>query len=73
MLSKTMSKKFTYTHLQEIYFNSVFHATKNDREFPTVEDIFEALEEVISEKRISDDGFDNAMRRDITDYGDHSL
>jgi hypothetical protein len=74
ILDKALQKKFTYAHLQEIYFNSVFQATKNDREFPTVEDIFEALEEGIQEKRISDDGFDAIMRRDITDYGrDHAL
>jgi energy-coupling factor transporter ATP-binding protein EcfA2 len=69
IVAKTVRKKFTYAHLQEIYFSSVYIALKNDREDPVEDDILKALDEVIIEKRSSDGGLiAQPERRDITDY-----
>ena len=65
---KTLKKRFTYAHLQEIYFTAIFNAVKNERDEPNGKDIKEALTDVIAEKSMSDKGFSTETRKDITEY-----
>ena len=65
---KTLKKRFTYAHLQEIYFTAIFNAVKNERDEPNGKDIKEALTDVIAEKSMSDKGFSTEARKDITEY-----
>ncbi len=69
IVKQTVSKKFTYAHLQEIYFTAIFNAVKNSREEPSIKDIETALKEVVMEKGIADKGCsDDYSRRDLTSY-----
>ena len=52
---KAVRSKFTFSHLQEIYFNAASIAVRNDRDEPTEEDILVSVEEVISENFKSDE------------------
>lgn len=69
---KTFKNKFTYSHLQHIYFNSVFIAVGQGREIPTKEDIEKSCDIVIKEKKTADDGFVSSgiVKKSITDYND---
>jgi len=51
LVKYTMNKKFTYAHLQELYFSSVFYAISNGRETPTFADAQKALKEVIEDRK----------------------
>ena len=70
IIKKTHRAKFTYAHLQEIYFSSVFLAIKNNRDDPNEDDILKALDDVMIEKKASDNGLVaiKQIRRDLTDY-----
>jgi hypothetical protein len=63
---KAVEKKFTYAHLQEIYFNAVFIAIPEGREIPSVEDIDLSFKQVIEEKEAADSDF-LTQKRDLTD------
>jgi hypothetical protein len=64
---KAMKYNFTYAHLQELYFNSVFIAIPNGREVPNEEDIDQSLKDVIQEKATSDSDFSFSRKHDLTD------
>lgn len=63
---KTLKKKFTYAHLQELYFNAVFIAIPEGREVPSEDDVILSLKQVIEEKESADKDF-TASKRDLTD------
>ncbi len=63
---KAVERKFTYAHLQEIYFNAVFIAIPEGREIPNVADIELSFRQVIEEKEAADSDF-MAQKRDLTD------
>jgi hypothetical protein len=63
---KTVKRKLTFAHLQELYFNSVYLAIHSGREIPNEQDIGKALEQVVSDKTKGDSNFSN-KNRDITD------
>lgn len=63
---KAAKKKFTYAHLQEIYFNSVFIAIPEGREVPSEEDINLSMKQVLEEKESADSDF-LVHKRDLTD------
>lgn len=63
---KTVKAKFTYAHLQEIYFNSVFIAIPEGRETPKEEDVILSLKQVSEEKKAADSDF-LVDKRDLTD------
>ena len=50
VVEKSIRAKLSYSHLQEIYFNSVFAAIGESREQPTVQDVKKAVITVIKEK-----------------------
>jgi ATP-dependent 26S proteasome regulatory subunit len=68
MVESAVRREFTYAHLQEVYFLSVFYAVQNDREDPNRGDVLRAIDEVVKVKALADRGFE-APRRSITDYG----
>jgi hypothetical protein len=63
---KAVKNKFTYAHLQEVYFNSVFIAIPEGREVPGEEDVNLSIKQVIEEKIAADSGFIE-NQRDLTD------
>lgn len=63
---KAVKKKFTYAHLQEVYFNAVFIAIPEGREIPNEADINLSIKQVIEEKEAADSDF-IAKQRDLTD------
>ena len=68
---KAVKSKFTFAHLQEVYFNSVFIAINKGRETPDKDDVKASLKQVVKEKQHIDHDF-SAKRRDITeDYDDY--
>lgn len=64
--NKAVKKKFTYAHLQEVYFNAVFIAIPAGREAPTVADVELSLKQVTAGKKAADADF-ALSQRDITD------
>jgi ATP-dependent 26S proteasome regulatory subunit len=52
--ASSVKQKFTYTHLQEVYFNSVAIAINKNREQPIQEDVKESLKQIIAEKKSMD-------------------
>jgi hypothetical protein len=64
--NKAVSKKFTYAHLQEIYFNAVFLAIPAGREIPSFSDVELSLNQIIECKKASDSDF-VSVQRDLTD------
>jgi hypothetical protein len=64
--SKAAKRKFTYAHLQEIYFNAVFIAIPAGREVPNAADIDLSLKQVSAGKKAADSDF-LAQQRDLTD------
>lgn len=66
LAKKTVKLKFTYSHLQEVYFNAVFIAIPEGREVPSEHDINESLKQVAEEKVAADSDFE-AQQRDLTD------
>lgn len=64
--SKSVKRKFTYAHLQEIYFNAVFIAIPAGREMPNSADIDLSLKQVSAGKKAADSDF-LAQQRDLTD------
>ena len=63
---KTVKHRFSYAHLQEIYFNSVFIAIPAGRDFPESNDVKLSLKQVIEEKKAADSNFTKG-KRDLTD------
>lgn len=63
---KTVRKKFTYAHLQEIYFNAVFIAIPEGREVPNEQDLLLSLKQVSEEKDSADFDFES-KKKDLTD------
>lgn len=63
---KAVKKKFTYAHLQEVYFNAVFIAIPEGRETPNEADVNLSIKQVIEEKEAADSDF-IARQRDLTD------
>lgn len=66
MAKTAVKKKFTYAHLQEVYFNAVFIAIPEGREVPNESDIDLSLTQVIAEKNSADADF-TEEKRDLTD------
>lgn len=64
--TKAVKQKFTYAHLQEIYFNAVFIAIPCGRDLPTVADVDLSLKQVIAGKKAADANF-LSQQRDLTD------
>jgi hypothetical protein len=64
--TKAVKKKFTYAHLQEIYFNAVFIAIPAGREVPTAADVDLSLKQVTAGKKAADSDF-LSQQRDLTD------
>jgi hypothetical protein len=62
---KAVKKKFTYSHLQEVYFNAVFIAIPEGREKPNENDIELSFKQVAEGKQIAE--ADEAHKRDLTD------
>ena len=50
IVEKAIRAKLSYSHLQEIYFNSVFAAIGEGKEAPTIQDAKKAVITVIKEK-----------------------
>lgn len=70
---KAVKKKFTYSHLQEVYFNAVFIAIPEGREKPNDADIDLSFKQVTAGKESAE--ADEARKRDLTDdieYDDES-
>jgi intein/homing endonuclease len=63
---RAVKKKFTYAHLQEVYFNAVFIAIPEGREVPNEADVNLSIKQVIQEKEAADSDF-IARQRDLTD------
>lgn len=63
---KAVKLKFTYAHLQEVYFNAVFIAIPEGREVPNEQDVNMSLKQVVEEKVAADSDFE-AQQRDLTD------
>lgn len=69
---RTVKAKFTYAHLQEVYFNAVFIAIPEGREVPNEKDVLLSLEQVSEEKKSADADFLTA-KRDLTDEDGEEL
>ncbi len=63
---KAVKRKFTYAHLQEIYFNAVFIAIPAGREIPNAADIDLSFKQVTAGKKAADSDF-LSQQRDLTD------
>lgn len=73
-LAKLVVKKsFSYAYIKELYFSSVFEAIKNDREFPSEEDIISALGILTKQKVTATRGHhtksQTSRKVDLTGYG----
>lgn len=69
---RTVKAKFTYAHLQEVYFNAVFIAIPEGREVPNEKDVLLSLKQVSEEKKSADADFLTA-KRDLTDEDGEEL
>ena len=67
---KSCKHKFTYAHLQEVYFNAVFIAIPEGREVPGIADVDLSFKQVVKEKEAADSDF-LTQKRDLTDDIDY--
>ena len=63
----SLKNKLSYSHLQEIYFNSVFSAISEGREQPNSEDAKKAVITVVKEKDLAEEFY---QEKSITEMGD---
>ena len=69
LANQALRNKFTYAHLQEVYFNAVFIAIPEGREIPSEVDVDLSFKQVCQEKEAADSDF-LARKRDLTDDPD---
>ena len=63
---RAVKNKFTYAHLQELYFNAVFIAIPEGREIPSAANVNLSFREVLKEKKSADSDF-LSNKRGLTD------
>lgn len=65
LIDITVKNKFSYAHLQELYFSSFFKADKEGREDPNLDDIKYALGELLSDKKDVLNGFSGKSKKKV--------
>lgn len=65
IINITIKNKFSYAHLQELYFSSFLRADKESREDPNIDDIKYALSELVSDKKDVLSGFAGKTKKKV--------
>jgi ATP-dependent 26S proteasome regulatory subunit len=61
----TVENNFSYAYLKELYLTSMLNAIAANKEKPSVEDIYNATNQMISDKEIAESGFDSSSGKEI--------
>jgi ATP-dependent 26S proteasome regulatory subunit len=61
----TVENNFSYAYLKELYLTSMLNAIASNKDKPSVEDIYNATNQMISDKEVAESGFDLNSGKEI--------